>query len=199
VDQEEPVPRHRSIADRERDNQAVELRRRGLSHRQIAAQMGYKSPSSAYDAIERALAESSREAHDEVRALELGRLDDMRRICWRILASKHITVSQGRVITHPETGEIVTDDMPLLQAIDRLLRISERTAKLLGLDAPVRAHVEVQDGLDAEIEQLITQLAGASPGREIEAPRPAGSGTSSPPGADGEAVALPGEAEATPA
>jgi hypothetical protein len=33
------------------------------------------------------------------------------------------------------------DDAPVLAAVDRLLRIQERRAKLLGLDAPVRADV----------------------------------------------------------
>jgi hypothetical protein len=160
------MPRSRSIADRERDDQAVELRRRGLTHRQIAAQLGYKSPSSAVEAIERSLAGTRREANDEVRKLEVDRLDDLRRAAWRVLAKTHISVSNGRAVTHPVTGEVLTDDMPQLQAIDRLLKIAERYAKLLGLDAPVRAKVEVQDGLDAQIEDLVSQLAGVAPGSE---------------------------------
>jgi hypothetical protein len=160
------MPRRRTIEDRERDQQAIELRRRGLTHRQIAAQLGFRSPSSAYEAIQRGLSETRREANNEVVQLEIDRLDDLRRAAWRVLAKTHLSVSQGRVVRHPETGEVITDDMPNLQAIDRLLKIAERYAKLLGLDAPVRAKVEVQDGLDAEIEQLVEQLAGSPAGGE---------------------------------
>jgi hypothetical protein len=38
---------------------------------------------------------------------------------------------------HHLGGETLADDGPVLQAIDRLIRISERRAKLRGLDAPV--------------------------------------------------------------
>lgn len=154
------MPRSRSIADRERDHQAVEMRRRGASYRQIATALGMRSPSSAYDAVERALTSAQREANAEVRQLEIDRLDDLRVRCWQVLGKQHLMVNQGRVMTHPTTGEVLTDDMPRLQAIDRLLKISERYAKLLGLDAPLRTKVEVMDGIDSEIERLVAELAG---------------------------------------
>lgn len=49
-----------------------------------------------------------------------------------------------------------------LQAIDRLLRISERRSRLLGLDAPVRTRVGTitLDAIESEIERLERELAG---------------------------------------
>ena len=58
------------------------------------------------------LAETAQEAADEVRALELARLDALLAALW------------------PQQGEPAV--------VDRVLRIMERRAKLLGLDAPTR-------------------------------------------------------------
>lgn len=51
-----------------------------------------------------------------------------------------------------------------LNAIDKAVRILERQAKLLGLDAPSRSQVAVEtelsdEQLDAELERVLTQLA----------------------------------------
>ena len=45
-----------------------------------------------------------------------------------------------------------------LAAIDRLLRVQERRAKLLGLDAPAKSDVRVTDVLDEQIQQLAAEL-----------------------------------------
>ena len=50
------MPRRRSVADRDRDARAVELRRRHLNYRQIATEMGYAAQSGAYLAVQRGLA-----------------------------------------------------------------------------------------------------------------------------------------------
>ncbi|GAA2395473.1 hypothetical protein GCM10010404_61300 [Nonomuraea africana] len=63
-----------------------------------------------------------------------------------------MTVSQGRVVRLGQPfidddgnaavddgrGEPLEDDAPVLAAIDRMLKIQERRAKLLGLDIPVK-------------------------------------------------------------
>jgi hypothetical protein len=175
------VPRvnRRSLADRERDAQAVALRARGLNHRQISAQLGWKSPSSAVDAIDRAMREHQREDLEKIRKIEEDKLDDLTRLVWRELGRTHFVVSpqQGKVITFfdPTSGEErpLTDPAPTYQGVDRLLKIAERRAKLRGLDAPIKAKVEVQDSLDADIERLVAELAGSQPGSEADAPRPA--------------------------
>jgi hypothetical protein len=159
------VPRPRSVAQIEKDAQAVELRRRNLTYRQIAAQMGWKSQKTAYEAVHRGLADAIQEPADEVRRLELERLDEYARHALRVLATPHLVVSQGIVVVHPVSEEPLTDDQPVLQALDRLIKISERRSRLLGLDAPVKTRVEVitEDAVDAEIADLTRQLAENDP------------------------------------
>jgi uncharacterized small protein (DUF1192 family) len=55
--------------------------------------------------------------------------------------------------------EDLLDDAPVLQAIDRLLRIQERKADLVpGLKAPKRMEVVTLDWLDAQIAALTAEV-----------------------------------------
>jgi hypothetical protein len=147
----------RSIEQIERDARAVELRRRHLNYRQIARELDL-SASTAYEAVQRGLADTIAETNDEVRRQELERLDDLARVSLRVLAKTHVVVSQGRVAKHPDTGEVLVDDGPILAAIDRLLKIQDRRAKLLGLDAPAKVEVLTMDAIDAEIRRLEAEV-----------------------------------------
>lgn len=173
------MARTRAIATRERDARALELRRRGLNYDQIAAQMGWRAVSSAYASVQRALADSTYEAADEVRAIEAARLDELTRVLHRVLATRHYVVSAatGRIARHPATDEPLQDDAPTIHAVAGLIRIAERRAKLLGLDAPTRHEVITTDALDAEIRRLEAQLGG----RRDDADRTAPGETSPPP------------------
>jgi hypothetical protein len=157
------MPRRRTVNQIERDAQAVEYRRRGLSYRQIAAQMSWKNQASAYEAVQRGLIDSISEASDEVRRLELDKLDEYQRHALRVLATPHFLVSNGVLITDPDSEKPLPDDSPVLAALDRLLKISERRSKLLGLDAPVRHEVITLDAIEAEIARLNVAM-GKIPG-----------------------------------
>lgn len=143
----------------ERDMRAVELRRVGLTYQQIADQMGIDR-ATVLDSVKRGLHTLYDEAAEEVRKIEMIRLDDLTRVAQTIMTRRHPLVSQGKVIVHPETKEVVLDPMPVLYAIDRMIRIQERRAKLLGLDAPTKIHAEVRnvEAIDAEIERLMAEL-----------------------------------------
>ncbi len=97
--------------------QALELRKAGVSYAAIAQRLGYRSGSGAHAAVGAALKRTQQEPADEVRRLELERLDGM------LLAI---------------AGQIKGGNQG---AIDRALGIMARRAKLLGLDAPVRQDV----------------------------------------------------------
>lgn len=122
-----------------RDAEAARLRGKGWTYRRIATEMGYESHTSAIDAVKRALDAIREEPAQEVRTLELERLDSMYAAVMRVLETKHFTVSQGRLIHIGD--EPLEDDGPVLAAVDRLLKIQERRARLLGLDAPSKAEV----------------------------------------------------------
>lgn len=159
------MPRGRSIQTRERDAQAVELRRNGLTHRQIAEQLGYKSPASVHEAIQRGLKDCYRESAPEVLQLQLDRLETYRRHAMRILAGKHLAHSNGRVVISPLDEKPVLDPMPVLHALDRLIRIDAEINKLRDLYPPAKSRVEVvtRDMIEAEIEDLEQELAANDP------------------------------------
>jgi len=93
---------------------ALEMRRAGLGYRAIAAKMGL-SKSQTHRLVKDGLADAIEQvagASDELRAEEVDRLD-------AVLASVWPAARRGN-----------------LGAVDRVLRIMERRAKLLGLDAP---------------------------------------------------------------
>lgn len=126
----------------ERDAQALALRARGKTYAQIAQALGYADKGAAYKAVQRGLSTPLQEPAAELRALEVERLDRMTEAVWGVLENEHLTVSHGRVVMHD--GKPLADDGPVLAAVDRLLRIAERRAKLLGLDSPTQARVDGQ-------------------------------------------------------
>lgn len=71
-------------------------------------------------------------------------------------------VSAGKVMT--VGGAPVPDPRPVLDALAVLVRIEERKARLLGLDAPRKTTVGVitEEVVDAEIARLQGELAARS-------------------------------------
>lgn len=104
----------------EHRRQALELRRMGLGYEAIGAQLGL-GKSQAHRLVQAALADCREQvtAHaDELRSEELSRLDGMLQGLW----------------PRARKGEAA--------AVDRVLKIGERRAKLLGLDAPTRTALQ---------------------------------------------------------
>lgn len=137
-----------------RDARATQLRAEGLTFQQIADRLGYGHRDLARRAVERALLATVRESADELRTLELDRLDRLWAEAWAVLKADHPTVSHGQVV-RDDAGAVVVDWRPTLAAIDRLLRVMDRRARLLGLDAPRTAPAGWSlDEIDAEILRL---------------------------------------------
>jgi hypothetical protein len=156
------MARTRSIETRERDAQAVELRRRGLTYAQIAKQLKLYGPGKAHDAVRRGIRDSFREETDEQTYLELERLDELIRAAYRVLMTKHYATTQaGSLIRNPETDEYLVDNGPVIAAINSMRQLSESRRKLLGLDAPSRSRVEVitEEDLDAELAAVLADNA----------------------------------------
>lgn len=115
-----------ALSATERQRAALALRAAGLTLEAIASQLGYKDASGAYRAICTGLTRTLREPAEQLRTLELERLDRMQEAIWP-------SVVAGKLI-----------------AIDRALAIQERRAKYLGLDAPARIDVETRIRVMAE-------------------------------------------------
>ncbi|MEU9198861.1 hypothetical protein [Streptomyces sp. NPDC048332] len=149
----------RSLTTAQREAEAALLRSKGWTYPRIAAELGYTHRADAYNAVQKVLKETVREAGEQVRALELERLDRLEAAANEVLEREHITVSNGRIVSGTD-GAPILDDAPVLQAIDRLLKIQERRSRLLGLDAPVKKDVSLTDERVAAIEALAEELAG---------------------------------------
>lgn len=155
----------RTLEAMERDAQAADLYRRGLTYRQIATQMGWRSPSAAFGAVRRAARDSAKDplAQAEALALILDRLQDYRRLAWRVATTAHyVTTQSGKLVTGPD-GNPLRDDAPVLASVDRLLKLDQEEARLRDLYPAAKSRVEVitEDAVDAELKRLAEEIAQA--------------------------------------
>lgn len=95
-----------------REVEAYQLRKQGKSLEEIAQTLGYANSSGAHKAVARAAERALYVASDDDRRLQMGRIADM----WANLYPKM------------EKGD--------LRAMEVAIKLMEREAKLLGLDAP---------------------------------------------------------------
>lgn len=142
----------------ERDAEAMRLRARGWSMPRISRELGYGDEANVRRALKKHTERVTGEAAAELRQASLDRLDYALEQALRVMETRHFLFHNGRLCTMPASdgGEPVPvlDDGPVLAAIDRVVRIEERRAKLLGTDAPTRQEVEATlvryqvDGVD---------------------------------------------------
>ena len=126
--------RPESVESQKRELEALELREAGLNFRQIGQRLGV-SHTWAHKLVKAAMDRIALEVDERaeaVRQLELTRLDRMQLVLWA-------KASSGSV-AH----------------VDRMLRIMERRARLLGLDAPTKSHINVDVATltDEQLEAL---------------------------------------------
>ena len=106
--------------------EALKLRTSGMKFEDIRDRLGYRSVSSAHEAVMKGLRDTLQEPADELRKMEAERLDRLMEAIWA-------DATQGNE-----------------WKIDRVLNIMERRARLLGLDKPPERDVgdEAQKYLD---------------------------------------------------
>ncbi|MFE6126740.1 hypothetical protein ACFQ6Q_00485 [Streptomyces sp. NPDC056437] len=183
-----------------RRKQLVELRRQGVHYDdQRILDLGYATPSAASKDMIRVLKQRRDEQDAEISVYrqqenerlddELNRLEGLAAAAHTVLNNRHILVNNGRVILHPETDQPMEDDAPVLQAIDRLVKIEEarrrngeRRAKLNGLDMPVKAEVTGAAGgplafSTADPDKLSALIAATS---RLDTDAPTNTATSTP-------------------
>jgi hypothetical protein len=116
----------------QRESEIVELRTEGFVWREIAQRVNMSTAGVA-KAYDRALTRVVAPSLERHRTTELDRLDTLQRVYWQPAINGN------------------------LRAADFVLRVIEKRAKLLGLDAPIKIQTEVvtYDGtdLDAEVER----------------------------------------------
>ncbi len=121
---------HKEIERSEKRKKCLEMREAGYSYEEIAEAMGWKGKSTARKFVQRALKATYQEPADAVRQLELRRLDRLAKGIWQQATGK------------PAIGDTPAEP-PSLFAIDRLMKLMDRRARLLGLDAPIKTDSKV--------------------------------------------------------
>lgn len=139
----------------------LELRRAKKTFTEIGEALGV-SAQRAHQLYTEALRSIEFEQVTTYRAAELEKLDALEADVRAVLERRHVVVSHGRVVLSADVvrdedgdpvydgdgepvirrGAPLVDDGPVLEAADRLLRIADRRARLLGLDTPVKSVVE---------------------------------------------------------
>ncbi|MBM9467250.1 hypothetical protein [Nakamurella leprariae] len=161
-----------AIEERRRAAEAVQLRAQGYTHQQIADELGYRDRSGAHRAISGALAAVESESVEELRKVMDDQLDTaMRQVLplvqgepnlgWLTdLDTESMTPQQLDELAERVAG-LIEDKLELrLKAVDRLVKIQERRAKLHGVDAPIRTEVS-GDGVPF---QVVLPAAALMPG-----------------------------------
>jgi hypothetical protein len=119
-----------------RRNEALKLRLEGKTYLEIGEILGVSNKTAWFD-VDAALNENLKVERinlRNIRDLEVRRLDKLLQSIWR-------SATEGAIVLNAEKQPIKLSDGTYLKkidlgAVDRVLKISERRAKLLGLDAP---------------------------------------------------------------
>jgi hypothetical protein len=128
-----------TIAAKIKAAKALELRMAGKTYPAIAEEAGYNSPQAAHDAVKRSLDAVIREPAEALIRLDLERLDSMLEI--------HLLSAQG--------GDV--------QAVSAVMKIMERRARLLGLDAPTKVAETDPEGNEKAAQPTVIKIVPVRP------------------------------------
>jgi hypothetical protein len=145
----EQLAQERAVELEAKELKVLELRRAGFTFQRIAEEVGYATPSGAQRALERIMTRNVPQAPEEFRWQELDRLDRMQVALW--------------------PRAMKGDD----RAIGTIVRLMERRARLVGIDAPQRIQAEVvnYDGtrdIDGDIERIVNLIRGVDSSQPLE-------------------------------
>lgn len=126
------------VARRRREAAALRLRQEGHTFDEIAGKLGFANRGAAYKAVQRALLDVVRQPAEELRRMEMERLEEMLQVLWPVA-----TDSQN-----PKH----------LRAIEKVLSVMEHMERLAGLTAkpalrPRRGPDDVPPGAVLVIQQ----------------------------------------------
>ncbi len=120
----------------DRDLRVYELRTQGFTYDQISKELGFSGPSGAWKAYQRVRESLIFESAEEIRILELFRLDSLQYRIWQDALNGHIP------------------------SVNCILKLMERRAKLLGLDKLETGNSNQWNfhtsDIDAEVQRIIT-------------------------------------------
>lgn len=127
-----------ALQRRQQAQQALDMRLEGKSYVKIADALAYSGPGAVYNAVQRLMDAHEVESIDELRRVECARMDEMLAGLWPAAT----------------TGN--------KDAVEAVVKIQTRRAKLLGLDKPQRVDVRV------ELRRILLLKIGNRPPRLID-------------------------------
>lgn len=142
----------------ERDLRIFKMRQAGIQHSEIGRRLGI-SVVQVSNAIRRQLQKLNSEAllaYPEVLRMELERLDSLQQNLWAQTQHRRKTLDDGTEIM----------EEPDLKAVDRVLSIMDRRARLLGLE---RNNVSIQMDVTSAGEQIRSSLSGVQATQQVNA------------------------------
>jgi hypothetical protein len=120
----------------DKETKVLELRRAGLTWQRISEETGYADATGAYAAYKRVIKRTQQQPADELREQEVDRIDRLQLALW----PNAMKGSERAILT--------------------IVRLMERRAKLLGLDAPTRIQQDVTTWTgDESIDRAVRDLA----------------------------------------
>ncbi len=136
------------IRDRQRQRDAIELRKAGLTYSRIAEALGYASPQSARESVLAGLREMDAEGADAVALIQQQQLNTIGSLLWRRATRVEPLLQRDENnnvvnVLGPDGQPFVALAHDTLPFIDRFLAVQRQISALLGTDAPQRKEVEV--------------------------------------------------------
>lgn len=164
---------HPSKRSWKRDREAARLKAQGSSLYEIAEKLhlkdadGIPDPQMAALAVRNGLTVVHVSTVDEKRVEQLHSLELMKEHLWEQMNRPHVLVQQGRVIV--QDGAPLEDRRFVLEIVDRLCKIEDQIARLLGTNAVTRMSIEA-DQIGGEIVQLISMINEVDNGAKVLSP-----------------------------
>jgi hypothetical protein len=158
----------RTPAYADRDRRAAEMWAEGETFETIAAELDYGHRGHAHRAVKRLFAGIDDEGREMMIRRHQEALDLLTRTVITVMRTDHYVVSDGRVVKG-EDGLPLIDDGPVLHAVNTQIRVLDRYARLMGLDAPKRVeHTEAAStDLDKAVQELVTELSARADGAPV--------------------------------
>lgn len=134
----------------ERREKAWELRLKGWNYREIGRELGVSHVTAYHDinAVLEQVRKDTAEDAEKWRSVSIARIEAALKVVHDALAAELLDPETGMNIPATENHDI------RLKALDRLIKLEERKAKLLGLDAPAKVEAKVSEVTLDEIDAL---------------------------------------------
>jgi hypothetical protein len=146
----------------ERDAEALRMKTRGMTLQAISDALGYGGHANVSTALDRAVAAIVGPDAQVYYQIQMTQLDDLTARVYKVLDGDHPLVSEGQIVR--DNGVPLSDPSVTLAAVDRMLRLMERRAKLMGLDGAVKHDLTVhhETEQDRELAELLREAQAAN-------------------------------------